>query len=62
MSSLRAQLYVFAPLICPKLGYLTQHFPKYHVVLVNNKVFDFSKRALGARRAGNKWLSLRKSC
>ena len=49
----------FLPLILPNLKYLEHTPPKQHVFLeflVENKAFRFSKRALRASTARNKWL------
>ena len=58
-SSKRAQVWVFTPYFCKFRTFRTLHLPKRHVfleVLVEKKAFCFSKRALCAGTARNKWL------
>ena len=58
-SSKRAQLWIFATHFFKFRAFVTLHPPKQHVFLefsVENKAFYFTKRALCADTARNKWL------
>ena len=58
-SSQRAQLWIFTPHSSKFRAFRTLHPPKRHVFLeflVENKAYHFSKRALRAGTARNKWL------
>ena len=58
-SSKGAQLWIFSPHFYKFRAFTTLHLPKQHVfleVLVENKAFYFSERALHAGSPCNKWL------
>ena len=58
-SSKRAQLWIFTPHSSKFRAFRTQHSLKWHVFLeflVENKAYHFSKNALRADTARNKWL------
>ena len=57
-SSKRVQLWIFTPHFSQFRAFRTLHPPKRHVfleILIENKVFHFSKRALRAGTPRNKW-------